>query len=86
MASRRSPAIPDPGNALIDDFVRLRSDKSFDEGGALAATGKVEGGVVARALGNSYFDLPPPKSLDRNDFADVLSELGRLPWPTGRRR
>ncbi len=35
-----------PGNALIDDFVSQRSDKSFDEGGALAATGKVEGGVV----------------------------------------
>ena len=72
-----------PGNALIDDFVRLRSDKSFDEGGALAATGRVEGGVVARALGNSYFDMPPPKSLDRNDFADVLSELGRTSLADG---
>ncbi len=66
-----------PGNALIDDFVRQRSDKAFDEGGALAATGKVEGGVVARALGSSFFDRLPPKSLDRNDFADVLSELQR---------
>ena len=72
-----------PGNALIDDFVRQHSDKAFDEDGALAAVGKVEGGVVARALGNSYFDQLPPKSLDRNDFADVLSEVGSFSLADG---
>jgi len=67
-----------PGNALIDDFVRQRSNQPFDQGGALAASGKVAGGIVARALENSFFDLPPPKSLDRNDFADVLPQLSRF--------
>jgi anhydro-N-acetylmuramic acid kinase len=64
-----------PGNALIDDFLQTRTGQAFDDGGALAAEGKVDGNFVARALGNPYFDLSPPKSLDRNDFARLSSEL-----------
>ena len=36
-----------PANALIDDFVRRRRGLSHDEGGALAAAGRVDEAVLA---------------------------------------
>ncbi|MBO0759004.1 MAG: anhydro-N-acetylmuramic acid kinase, partial [Bradyrhizobiaceae bacterium] len=60
-----------PGNALIDDFVRRRSGKPYDHDGALAAKGTVDAGLIADVLKRAYFDRPPPKSLDRDAFADV---------------
>jgi anhydro-N-acetylmuramic acid kinase len=60
-----------PGNALIDDFVRRRSGIPYDRDGALAAQGEVNAGLIAEVLGRTYFERAPPKSLDRDDFADV---------------
>jgi anhydro-N-acetylmuramic acid kinase len=60
-----------PGNALIDDFVRVRTGQSFDHDGALAAQGRPDDGFIAHVLARSFFDRPPPKSLDRDDFADL---------------
>lgn len=60
-----------PGNALIDDFVRKRSGKPYDRDGALAAQGEVDASLIAEVLGRAYFDRAPPKSLDRDAFADV---------------
>lgn len=62
-----------PGNALIDDWVKQEAGLPFDESGRLAASGRVDEAVLARLLDHPYFDLAPPKSLDRNDFgiADV---------------
>ncbi|HVO16741.1 MAG TPA: anhydro-N-acetylmuramic acid kinase [Alphaproteobacteria bacterium] len=57
-----------PGNALIDDWVRTRTGQAWDIDGALARAGKVDERALAALLANPYFDLPPPKSLDRNDF------------------
>ena len=58
-----------PGNALIDDFMRARVGRAFDEGGATAAQGRVDQAFVARVLAHPFFDQDPPKSLDRNAFA-----------------
>ncbi len=60
-----------PGNALIDDFMRRRLEMPYDDGGAVAATGRVDEALVDRVLAEAYFALPPPKSLDRNAFAAV---------------
>lgn len=60
-----------PGNALIDDFVRRRSGKPYDRDGALAAQGEVDSGLIGNVLERAYFDRAPPKSLDRDAFADV---------------
>ena len=60
-----------PANALIDDFVAKRLGVSHDEGGALAAAGRVDQELVARFMRDAYFDRPPPKSLDRNHFHGV---------------
>ncbi|MDZ4735698.1 MAG: anhydro-N-acetylmuramic acid kinase [Rhodospirillaceae bacterium] len=57
-----------PGNALIDDWCRARIGESCDHGGRLAASGRVDEGVLARMMDHSYFMAPAPKSLDRNDF------------------
>jgi anhydro-N-acetylmuramic acid kinase len=67
-----------PGNALIDDFVRLRTGQPRDDDGCTAAAGKVDEDAVARVLKHPFFAKPPPKSLDRNAFRHWAMEEGRL--------
>ena len=67
-----------PANALIDDFVRRRRGLSHDEGGALAAAGRVDQAALAALMSDPYFDAPPPKSLDRNHFHALAREVERL--------
>jgi anhydro-N-acetylmuramic acid kinase len=57
-----------PGNALLDDFLRLRSGDPLDTDGRKAAAGTVDARAVERLLQHPFFALPPPKSLDRNEF------------------
>ena len=65
-----------PGNALLDDFMFRMTGQRFDCEGRMAAQGEVDVAWVARALEHPFFALPPPKSLDRNDFASlVLREM-----------
>ncbi|QOZ53450.1 anhydro-N-acetylmuramic acid kinase [Bradyrhizobium sp. CCBAU 53338] len=70
-----------PGNALLDDFMYRTMNQAFDAEGKFAALGKVDEAWIGRALGLPFFASPPPKSLDRNDFAvlklgDVLPADG----------
>ncbi|TXG83221.1 MAG: anhydro-N-acetylmuramic acid kinase [Sphingomonadales bacterium] len=58
-----------PGNALIDDWVQAATGARFDADGALAARGAVHSDVLTAMLDNPWFDQPPPKSLDRDDFS-----------------
>src|SRR5476649_2499304 len=58
-----------PGNALIDDFMRARTGAPLDRDGDQAAKGHADEAFVARVLANPFFDLPYPKTLDRNAFA-----------------
>src|ERR1700738_3025732 len=60
-----------PGNALLDDFMLRTMSKPFDCEGRTAAQGAVDVGWIVRALEHPFFALPPPKSLDRNDFASL---------------
>jgi anhydro-N-acetylmuramic acid kinase len=64
-----------PGNALLDDFMRARTGRAFDTGGAKAARGRVDQAFVEKVLRNPFFALPPPKSLDRNAFASASAAL-----------
>jgi anhydro-N-acetylmuramic acid kinase len=63
-----------PGNALIDDFLRLRTGALLDTDGHMAAAGTVDEDAIARALARPFFRKPPPKSLDRNDFRGLAGE------------
>jgi anhydro-N-acetylmuramic acid kinase len=58
-----------PGNAMIDDWMLTHMGTPMDDGGALAARGRVHDDILAELLQNDYFDRSPPKSLDRNDFS-----------------
>lgn len=58
-----------PGNALIDDWVRQHTGQPYDLDGQLAAKGRIAEDVLAAMLDHPWFDLAPPKSLDRNDFS-----------------
>lgn len=58
-----------PGNALLDDFVLQTTGQVFDRDGELGAQGRVNTAWVQHALAHPFFRAPPPKSLDRNDFA-----------------
>lgn len=67
-----------PASAILDDFVLRRRGLAYDADGALAASGRVHGDLVAGFMENPYFDRPAPKSLDRNDFhrrAQVVEPL-----------
>lgn len=57
-----------PGNALIDDWVLKHSGQKYDDGGAIAAKGIVQNGIVASLMSHGYFNEVPPKSLDRDQF------------------
>ena len=57
-----------PGGALIDDWVRQKMGKSFDDDGRVASSGSVSKNVLSHLLSAPYFDKSPPKSLDRDHF------------------
>jgi anhydro-N-acetylmuramic acid kinase len=67
-----------PGNALIDDFLRLRTGSPHDSDGRAAATGQVDEAVVERVLAHPFFSKPPPKSLDRNAFHHWIAKDAKL--------
>jgi anhydro-N-acetylmuramic acid kinase len=70
-----------PGNALLDDFMFRFTGQQFDCEGRVAAQGSADEAWVARALAHPFFVLPPPKSLDRNDFASL--KLREMPTADG---
>ena len=53
-----------PANCLIDEAVS-RLGKRFDEGGLIAAGGRVEHGLLEVWARDEYLKLPPPKSTGR---------------------
>jgi anhydro-N-acetylmuramic acid kinase len=70
-----------PGNALLDDHMFRWLNQRFDSEGRTAALGKVDAAWINRALALPFFSKPPPKSLDRNDFASL--KLGDVPPEDG---
>lgn len=65
-----------PGNALLDDFMFRVMSQRFDCEGRMAAQGTADEVWIRRALDLPFFRKPPPKSLDRNDFAGL--KLGEM--------
>jgi anhydro-N-acetylmuramic acid kinase len=57
-----------PGNALLDHWVQRHTGRRFDEGGAWAATGSVDAGLLAALRDEPFFDQLPPKSTGRDLF------------------
>jgi anhydro-N-acetylmuramic acid kinase len=57
-----------PANALLDAWCERHVGHAFDESGAFAAQGRVDGGLLARLLDEPWFAQPPPKSSGREQF------------------
>ncbi|WP_137700607.1 anhydro-N-acetylmuramic acid kinase [Marimonas lutisalis] len=67
-----------PANAPINDLVQERLGLECDRDGVLARKGKVETGALELFLDDAYFFKLPPKSLDRDAFADMIDLVREL--------
>ena len=61
-----------PGNAPLNDWVRRHGLGEIDRDGRLAAAGRTNSARLERLLSHPWLSLPPPKSLDRNDFSEAM--------------
>ncbi len=61
-----------PGNAVLDALVGLATVglARHDEGGKLAASGRVHEGLLAELLADPFFQLMPPRSTGRERFGE----------------
>ena len=64
-----------PGNALMDNYMKLNFNEYFDKDGLLASYGEPNKNIVEEFLKLDFFKKLPPKSLDRNSFIDFYNEL-----------
>jgi anhydro-N-acetylmuramic acid kinase len=66
-----------PANIWIDAAAEMATEgkQRYDEGGKLAARGKIDIEGVRRALKHPYFRMPVPKSTGRDDFPFQLMLL-----------
>lgn len=67
-----------PANAPVNDLMQERLGRNMDHDGALAARGRVETGALELFLAEPFFARMPPKSLDRNDFPEIITLVGEL--------
>jgi len=72
-----------PGNGLIDDWIREKTDLSWDEDGKIAAQGQVNESLLERWFSHPFFSRKPPKSLDRKTFQDCIKDIKNLPFEDG---
>jgi len=64
-----------PGVMVMDACVRrLYPGRGYDEGGSLAAAGRVLEDVVAEALAHPFFATEPPRSTGRELFGEEYAE------------
>jgi anhydro-N-acetylmuramic acid kinase len=72
-----------PGNCLVDQWVREKLNKKYDEEGKIASLGKIDEEILAKVLDNSLvkksydikdFDLSPFQKLSLEDGAATLAE------------
>lgn len=67
-----------PANAPVNDLLQARLGLPMDRDGAVAMSGTVETGALELFLAEPYFSRMPPKSLDRNDFSEMIGLVNEL--------
>lgn len=75
-----------PGNVVLDELVREASAglKRHDEGGLMAAQGRVHDGLLDELLTDPFFQLAPPRSTGRERFgAAYAARMRELARPLG---
>jgi anhydro-N-acetylmuramic acid kinase len=63
-----------PGNGLMNRLMEAQTGLAYDEGGKVAAKGRVDDAVLTHYLSHPFFEKIPPKSLDRHDFSTLAVE------------
>lgn len=72
-----------PGNCLMDLWAQKHLDQPYDLDGALAATGRVQPGLLADLLAEPYLALPAPKSTGRELFHQAWLDAHLRAHPAG---
>ncbi|RKF15067.1 anhydro-N-acetylmuramic acid kinase [Roseovarius spongiae] len=67
-----------PANAPINDLLTARRNLDYDEDGRIARGGAVAEGALELFLEEPYFTHMPPKSLDRDEFSDMIGLVAEL--------
>lgn len=67
-----------PANAPVNDLMMARRGEAYDRDGALSRQGEVAQGALELFLDEPYFLKMPPKSLDRDAFAEMIGLVGEL--------
>ena len=55
-----------PGNCLIDDYVKIKTNLNFDKNGEFGFKGRPNKKILELLSKDIFFNLKPPKSIDRN--------------------
>ncbi|MEO9864305.1 MAG: anhydro-N-acetylmuramic acid kinase [Yoonia sp.] len=64
-----------PANAPLNDLMQSRRGEACDADGKLAQSGVVDESIIEQFLNHPYFYKIPPKSLDRDDFAELTAKV-----------
>lgn len=57
-----------PGNILLDAWINLHQQKTYDHSGEWGSNGKIHEALLQHLLADPYFQLPTPKSTGREYF------------------
>ncbi|MFC4727386.1 anhydro-N-acetylmuramic acid kinase [Coralloluteibacterium thermophilus] len=57
-----------PANGLMDAWCQRHTGAGYDAGGAWAASGSIDDGLLDALLAEPWFALPPPRSTGRDQF------------------
>lgn len=58
-----------PASTLMDYWIGRQENKSYDDKGAWAASGKINSDFLQQLLNDEFFKLPPPKSTGTDYFS-----------------
>lgn len=63
------------GTALLDYWINRRTGAEMDFDGQWASKGKIDERLVMHLLKKKYYAVPPPKTVDKNDFIQLYSQI-----------
>ena len=71
-----------PSNTLMNHWIQQQQNKSYDEGGQWASTGKINQDFLDELLNDDYFKLTPPKSTGTEYFNPswLTAKLSMFPF------
>ena len=59
-----------PGNMMVDRLMKKMFNKDFDEGGAIAIAGTIQGDMIDWLMTDTFVRMAPPKSTGRERYGD----------------